>query len=211
MRCSSAVNRTLLLCRAARRTATSPFDAVSRRSVRAAAVSPSFPSGESLSSTASAEGEPSLFGCFIGIIPSSDFSSAYMPIVRLCLHGPVRCASPDANEISQFPCKELLHVHKVSDCARFYPCKPLRHGQMLSSLQANEIGTSEVDPFRSSILGPWSPFVNASRRPSRDAAHHLGSGWLARPSPFCSFTSYSLPANWRTPCWVMFCCCGDFA
>src|SRR5215831_7188714 len=41
------------------------------------------PLGRGLSSTASAEGEPSLFGCFIGIIPSSDFSSAYMPIVRL--------------------------------------------------------------------------------------------------------------------------------
>ena len=40
--------------------------------------------------------------------------------------------------------------------------------------------------------------VNASRRPSRDAAHHLGSGWLARPSPWGTFTSYSLPANWRT-------------
>jgi hypothetical protein len=25
--------------------------------------------------------------------------------------------------------------------------------------------------------------VNASRRPSRDTAHHSGSGWLARPSP----------------------------
>ena len=36
--------------------------------------------------------------------------------------------------------------------------------------------------------------VNASRRPSRDAAHHSGSGWLARPSPWGTFTSYSLPA-----------------
>src|SRR6516164_5780783 len=38
---------------------------------------------------------------------------------------------------------------------------------------------------------------NASRRPSRDAAHHSGSGWLARPSPWGTCTSYSLPANWR--------------
>ena len=83
MWCSSAVNRTLLLLRAAWRTASSPFDAVSRRSVRAAAVLPPFPSGEVLPSAASAEGEPSLFGCFIGPIPSSDFSSAYMFIVRL--------------------------------------------------------------------------------------------------------------------------------
>jgi hypothetical protein len=60
-----------------------PLDAVSRRSVRAAVVSSPFPSGEVLPSTASAEGEPSLFGCFIGTIPSSNFSSAFMLIVRL--------------------------------------------------------------------------------------------------------------------------------
>src|SRR5262249_23858350 len=40
--------------------------------------------------------------------------------------------------------------------------------------------------------------VNASRRPSWDAVHHSGSGWLARPSPWGTCTSYSLPANWRT-------------
>src|SRR5271154_7561274 len=47
-----------------------------------------------------------------------------------------------------------------------------------------------------SQLNTWpvvSP-VNASRRPSRDAAHHSGSGRLARPSPWGTFTSYSLPA-----------------
>ncbi len=31
------------------------------------------------------------------------------------------------------------------------------HGTMLPSLQRNEIGTSELDPFRSSIPSPWSP------------------------------------------------------
>src|SRR5882757_4182392 len=47
-----------------------------------------------------------------------------------------------------------------------------------------------------SQLNTWpvvSP-VNASRRPSRDAAHHSGSGRMARPSPWGTFTSYSLPA-----------------
>src|SRR5271169_6121357 len=56
-----------------------------------------------------------------------------------------------------------------------------------------------------SQLNTWpvvSP-VNASRRPSRDAAHHSGSGRLARPSPWGTSTSYSLPASWRTPCWVI--------
>jgi len=32
-----------------------------------------------------------------------------------------------------------------------------RHGTMLPSPPQNEISTSELDPFRSSILGPWSP------------------------------------------------------
>src|SRR5271168_4789322 len=41
--------------------------------------------------------------------------------------------------------------------------------------------------------------VNASRRPSRDAAHHSGSGRLAKPSPWGTCTSYSLTASWRTP------------
>ena len=36
--------------------------------------------------------------------------------------------------------------------------------------------------------------VNASRRPSRDAAHHSGSGRLTKPSPWGTSTSYSLPA-----------------
>jgi hypothetical protein len=33
----------------------------------------------------------------------------------------------------------------------------LLQGRMLPSLQRNEIGTSEFDPFRSSIPSPWSP------------------------------------------------------
>src|SRR6202051_5375857 len=32
---------------------------------------------------------------------------------------------PGTDETSQVPRKELLHVHKVSDCARFFPCKPV--------------------------------------------------------------------------------------
>ena len=33
--------------------------------------------------------------------------------------------------------------------------------------------------------------------------HHSGSGWLARPSPWGTSTSYSLPASWRTPFWAI--------
>src|ERR1700682_1528630 len=89
-------------------------------------------------------------------------------VIRLLIHvharraacrlpEPARHTSPGMDETSQVPRKELLHVHKVSDCARVFPWKPVRHGMMLPSLQRNEIGTSELDPFRSSILGPWSP------------------------------------------------------
>jgi hypothetical protein len=46
-----------------------------------------------------------------------------------CLHEPARLACPDTDETSQVPCKELLHVHKVSDCARFFPCKPFAMGR----------------------------------------------------------------------------------
>jgi hypothetical protein len=46
-------------------------------------------------------------------------------------------------------------VHKVSDCARFFPCKPVRHGTMLPSLQRNEIE-------------PW----NAARRKHGDEPNH---------------------------------------
>jgi hypothetical protein len=61
----------------------SPFDALSRRSVLAATVSPPFPLGEVLPSTASAEGKPSLFGRFSGTMTPSEFSPACMLIVRL--------------------------------------------------------------------------------------------------------------------------------
>jgi hypothetical protein len=63
----------------------------------------------------------------------------------------------------------------------------IRHGTMLPSLSQNKIGTSELDPFRSSILGPWSPSrprefhpepltdpdMTLSRHPARATAERL--------------------------------------
>jgi hypothetical protein len=63
---------------------------------------------------------------------------------------------PAMNETSQVPHKERLHVHKVSDCARLLIAKPFQREDVAFS-SSNWIGTSEFDPFRSSILGPWSP------------------------------------------------------
>jgi hypothetical protein len=42
---------------------------------------------------------------------------------------PARHTSPGMDETSQVPRKERLHVHKVSDCARFFPCKPFAMGR----------------------------------------------------------------------------------
>jgi len=57
-----------------------------------------------------------------------------------------------------------------------------------------------------SQLNTWpvvSP-VNASRRPSRDVAHHSGSGRLATPYPVKDLhLLFFASLSWRTPRWVM--------
>ena len=76
--------------------------------------------------------------------------------------------------------------------------------KMLPSLQQYEIGTSELEPFRSSILGPSSPLRTLHGCPrEQNLVHHSGPGRLARPSPWGTCTSYSLPASWRTQLWVI--------
>src|SRR5262249_32235944 len=69
----------------------------------------------------------------------------------------------------------------------------------------------EIRPVSQLNTWPMVSPVNASRLPSRDAVHHSGSGRLARPSPWGTFTSYSLPAlpgalrvgsnSDLSPCW----------
>src|SRR3981081_1091614 len=50
---------------------------------------------------------------------------------------------------------------------------------------------------------PVDPPVNASRRPSRDAAHHSGSGRMASPYPMGDFhLLFFASFSWRTPFWV---------
>src|SRR5258708_2581094 len=56
---------------------------------------------------------------------------------------------------SQVAGKELLHVHKVSDCARFFPCKPFAMG-------------------RRCLL--FSGMRSAPRNSTRFAAHYLARG-----------------------------------
>src|ERR1700680_3218302 len=114
---------------ALRRTAANRIDVAARLSVRTTAACRLFPSGEALPSTTSAGSCLPLFGRFLGTTASSDFSSAYMLGVRL-LPCPSRPGtSPGTGETSQVPRKELLHVHKVSDCARFFSCEPFAMGR----------------------------------------------------------------------------------
>jgi hypothetical protein len=72
--------------------------------------------------------------------------------------------SPGTDETSQVPHKELLHVRKVSDCARFCPCKPLRHGRccLLVSERDRQLGIRPVSQLNTRpVVSP----VNASRLP----------------------------------------------
>src|SRR5713226_1395946 len=56
------------------------------------------------------------------------------------------------------------------------------HEMMLPSLSQNKIGTSELDPFRSSILGPWSPLSTLHGGPRGTPRITRGrGGWLNLP------------------------------
>jgi hypothetical protein len=92
---------------------------------------------------------------FAGTTTSSETSSACI-IFGLRLHEPVRHAEPDTDEASQVPYNGRLHVRGVSDCARLLVAKPFQREDVALS-SSNWIGTSEFDPFRSSIPSPWSP------------------------------------------------------
>src|SRR5712675_2756908 len=119
----------VLKLHALRRTAVNRIDVASRLNVRTTAACRLFPSGEALPSTTSAGSCLPLFGRFLGTTASSDFSSAYMLGVRLFAFPSRPGTSLGTGETSQVPRKELLHVHKVSDRARFFPCKPFAMGR----------------------------------------------------------------------------------
>ena len=82
-----------------------------------------------------------------------------------CLPEPAR-TSPGTGETSQVPHKELHHVREAFDCARFFPCKPLRHGRccLLVSELDRHLGIRPVSQLNTRpVVSP----VNASRLPSR--------------------------------------------
>jgi hypothetical protein len=69
------------------------------------------------------------------------------------------------DETSQVPRKELRHVHKVSDCARFFPCKPFAMGRccLLSSAERDRhLGIRPVSQLNTWARGlPCERFTSA--------------------------------------------------
>ena len=148
--------------------------------------------GEALPSTTSAESCLPLFSRFASTMASSDFSSTYMLGVRL-----VAFPSRPGTRVRawmrppRFRAREVLPIQAITswDDVAFSSAERDRH-----------LGIRPV-----SQLDTWpvaSP-VNASRRPSRDAAHHSGSGRMASPFPVGDFhLLFFASFSWRTPLWV---------
>ena len=79
----------------------------------------------------------------------------------------------------------------------------IRHRTMLPSLQRNEIGTSELDRLRSSILGLWSPCERFTAALAPSLVHRSGPGRLAKPSRGGLPPPILSQLSWRTPKWVI--------
>jgi hypothetical protein len=140
-----------------------------------------------------------LFSRFASTMASSDFSSTYMLGVRL-----VAFPSRPGTRVRAWMRPPRFRAKNFSTCTRSPTARGSSHA---SHSPWDDVAFSSTEGDRHlgirpvSQLNTWpvvSP-VNASRRPSRDDAHHSGSGRMARPSPWGTFTSYSLPASWRTP------------
>jgi hypothetical protein len=142
---------------AVRRTAANRIDVATRLCVRTTAVCQLFPLGEALPSPTSAGSCLPLFDRFISTMASSDFSSTYTLGVWLVAF-PSRPGTklrawmrPPRFRQRTSPRAQGLRLREVP------LMRAICHETMLPSPPQNEIGTSDLDPFRSSILGPWSP------------------------------------------------------
>ena len=141
---------------ALRRTAANRIDVAARLSVRTTAACRLFPSGEALPSTTSAGSCLPLFGASSVLRPHPTSHPRTCSACGYCLPEPARhkCRArvrPPRFRAKNFPTCTRSPTARGSSMQASTPWK------MLPSLQQYEIGTSELDPFRSSILGPWSP------------------------------------------------------
>ncbi len=149
-----------------------------RLSVRTTAACRLFPSGEALPSTISTGSCLPLFDRFFGTTTSSDFSPTCTLGVRLL---PSR-AGPARGRAQVRPPR--FRAKNFSTCARSptargSPIQANTRWEMLPSRQQYAIGTSELDPFRSSILGPRSPLWTLHVGPRGTPRITRGwDGWL---------------------------------
>src|SRR5262245_56899338 len=127
---------------------------------------------------------PILFGFvrgFIGTMQPSDFSSAYMPIVRLLPSWAGPECWPDTDEISQVPTKGLHHVHMGSPTARGSSSASHLRGEDVAFRPTERRQHLEIRPVSQLHTQPVVSPVNASSSALRLALASLGAGGLARP------------------------------
>jgi hypothetical protein len=95
-------------------------------------------------------------------------------------------------------------VHGVYDRARSVSCKPKYAGTSVAFSSTARDRHLEVRPISRLNTQPMVSPVNASRLPSRAAAHHSGSRLLAKLYRIEDFHLLSFASlSWRTPDWVV--------
>src|SRR5262245_16780963 len=99
---------------------------------------------------------------FIGTMQPSDFSSAYMPIVRLLPSWAGPDCWPDTDEISQVPTKGLHHVHMGSPTARGSSSASHLRGEDIAFRPTERRQHLEIRPVSQLHTQPVVSPVNAS-------------------------------------------------
>src|SRR6516165_7776025 len=118
---------------------------------------------------------------------SSDFSSTYILGVRL-----VAFPSRPGTRVRAWMRPPRFRAKNVSTCTRSPTARGSSHA---SHSPWDDVAFSSAERDRHLGIRPVSQLhtwpvvspVNASRRPSRDAAHHSGLGRLASPYPMGDF------------------------
>src|SRR5262249_45637374 len=112
-----------------------------------------------------------------------------------CLHEPVRRASPDADEISQFPYKGRLHVHGVSDSARLLIRKPFARGGCCLLFSSTRSAPRNSTRFAARYPAHGLPCERFKMSLTASPCITRGrGGWLGL-TPWKTLTSYPLPTK----------------
>src|SRR5450759_216262 len=99
------------------------------------------------------------------------------------------------DETSQVPRKECLHVHKVSDCARFFSCEPFAMRRCCLLFKRTRSAPRNWTRFAAQYSArglPCERFTAALANRTSCITRGRG-GWLFL-TPWKTCTSYPLPA-----------------